>query len=81
MLFCCNLCNDKAQNRRKYLLYKRRRKNEEFYDNESSQGEDEKSIISFKKVNVSQGEEKPNAEEPNEDVNSNKNDSEVIKNN
>lgn len=94
LLFCCNLCNDKAQNRRKYLLYKRRRKNEEFYDNESSQGEDEISIISFKKVNVSQGEEKPNEEEskeegpkeeepneekPNEDVNDDMNMPKVIK--
>ena len=65
LFFCCNLCNDRAQNRKKYL-YKRRRKHKESYANESSQREDEISIISFKKVNA-QGEEKPNEEESNEE--------------
>lgn len=78
LLFCCNLCNDKVQNKYKYL-HKRSKKYDELSENESNQGEDEISILNLKKVNVLQGEEKP--EEPNEDVDSNKSDPEVIKNN
>ena len=88
LFFCCNLCNDKAQNRKKYL-YKRRRKHKESYDNESSQSEDEISIIDIKKGNVLQGkgnpneeesnEEGPNEEKPNADVNDDMNMPKVIK--
>ena len=75
LFFCCNLCNDKAQNRNKYIY----RKYDELSENESNQGEDEISILNLKKGNVFQGKENP--EEPNEDVSDDKNDSEVIKNN
>jgi len=72
LFFCCNLCNDKAQNK---YLYKLQRKHKKSYDNESSQ--DEISIIKLKKVNVSQGEETP--EEQNAGVNDDTNMPKVIK--
>lgn len=64
LLFCCNLCNDKAQNE---YLYKLQRKHEESYDNESSQRENEVSIIRLKKENILQGKGNPNEEESKEE--------------
>lgn len=65
LLFCCNLCNDKMQNRNEYL-------------NESSQREEEINS-DFKKENDQQGEEKPDAGEQNVGVNDDMNMPKVIK--
>lgn len=77
LFFCCNLCNDKAQNRKEYL-YKRRRKHDKPYENDSNQAEEEINS-DFKKENDPQGEEKPGAEEQNAGVNDDMNIPKVIK--